>query len=133
MNGEIRLVRRALLWGSIGACVGAVVAFAVRGGDGAASVLIAAGLVLVNTAFAAGLSAAASRLSSSAGAMVALPSFALRMGLLFAALQMLQGRAYIDEPSFVLAFALAVTATIVLEARTWKRTPWLALTLKGDN
>lgn len=133
MSGEMLLVRRALVWGGIAACAGAALAFAIRGVDGAASVAIGAGLVLGNTFIAAGLAWAAGRMSKWAGALVALPSFALRMGLLFGALQALKGRSFIDEPSFVAAFALAITATIVLEARTWKRTPWIALTLKGDN
>lgn len=130
MSGEFRLVRRALVWGALAAVAGAALAYALRGTDAAASVAIAASLVLANTALAAALSAGAARISISAAALMALPSFSIRMGGLFVALQALKGRPFIDEPSFVLAFALAVTAMIVLEARTWKRTPWLALTLK---
>jgi hypothetical protein len=133
MSGEMLLVRRALVWGVLAACAGAALAFVLRGADGATSVAIGAGLVLGNTLIAAGLAWGAGRLNKWAGALVALPSFALRMALLFGALQALKGRPFIDEPSFVAAFALAVTATLVLEARTWKRTPWVALTLKGDN
>jgi 4-hydroxybenzoate polyprenyltransferase len=61
--------------------------------------------------------------------MISLPSFALRMIAIFTAMAFLKNRSFIDQPTFALVFGLAVTAVIVLEARGWKRTPWLALTL----
>jgi hypothetical protein len=40
----------------------------------------------------------------------------------------LKNASFIDKPTFALTFGAAVTAVLVLEARGYIRTPWLAMT-----
>jgi hypothetical protein len=58
---------------------------------------------------------------------VALPSYALRMMLVFAAM----GAAYmspaIDDTAFTVAFATGLTVILFYECLLWARTPWLAI------
>lgn len=124
------MVRGALAWGALAALPAAGVAYAVRGNGGFLSVLIAVGLVLSNAGIAALVSALAGRWGATAAGFAALPSFAARMAGVFAALVALRGASFVDEPTFALAFGLAVTAVLVWESMRWKRTPWLALTIK---
>ena len=131
MTSERRLVRGIGPWSLVAGVAATGISFAVRGAEGAASAAIALALVLANALAAAAISAASSKLSPTAPAMISLPSFTLRMGALFAVLSVLKGVTFIDQPTFALTFGLAVTAVVVLEARNWKRTPWLALTLDG--
>ena len=116
------------MWGSAAVIPAAGLAYALRGGDGAASVAIAIGLVLANAALAAGISILAGCISTMTAAMVSLPSFAFRLAIMFTALAWLRGQSYIDRPAFALTFGMAVMVVIWFEARGWKRTPWLALT-----
>ncbi|HVL33968.1 MAG TPA: hypothetical protein VM600_10360, partial [Actinomycetota bacterium] len=125
-----RLVRLALIWGSASAIPVTVIAYLVRGRDGAISALIALGIVLANAATAGLISGLAARFSTYASAMISLPSFSFRMIGIFTALASLKGRSFIDDPTFASTFAVAVVTVIWLEALAWKRTPWIALTLK---
>lgn len=128
MSGEGLIVRGALAWGALAVVPAAGVAYALRGEAGAASVALAAGIVLANAALAAGLSVLAGRISTTTAAMISLPSFAFRMMLVFGALAWLRGQSFIDRPAFALSFGTAVMVVVALEARGWKRTPWLATT-----
>jgi len=128
VSGETRIVRGALVWGAAIAVPAVGLAYLLRGSNGAVSVGIASGLVLTNAAAAAGLSALAGRISTIAAAMISLPSFAVRMLLIFLALVWLEGQPGIDRPAFALTFSIGVMLVILLEARGWKRTPWLATT-----
>lgn len=133
MSGEVLLVRRALVWGAVATLAGAGIAAGFAGTRGAASVGLGAGLVLCNAALAGAMSALAGRIAgATAAGFVAIPSFAIRMGMLLTAMTMLQGRAFIIEPLFAAAFGLAVPLVLYVEARTWKRTPWIAMTLKEN-
>ena len=127
VSGELRLVRGALGWGMVATILASCVLFGARGRSAGISVLIACGLVLANVAVSALISAGAGRLSMTGSMMIALPSFAIRMSLIATVLTFLQGSSAIDAPVFALSFGAAILAVIILEARTWKRTPWLAL------
>lgn len=126
------MVRGALLWGAVAVVPIGGISFLARGRAGAISALIALGIVLVNAGLAALMSALAARVSRTAPMMISIPSFALRMLGVFLALALLKGASFIDQPAFALTFGFAVTAVLVLEARSWKRTPWIALTLTEE-
>ena len=124
-------MRGALVWGVAGAAVASLAIWPVRGTDAAVSVLLAGGLVLANAAASAAISVLAGKVSSTGSAMIALPSFAVRMSLMFLALIALDGRPFIDEPVFALSFCGALTLVLLMEARGFKRTPWIALTFQS--
>jgi hypothetical protein len=130
MSGEMRMVRDALFLGALAAPVAAAAAYLARGLDGALSAFVALGIVLGNAALSAAASAIAGRRSASTAAAVALPSFAFRMLGIFVAMALLARAPFVDRPTFALTFGVAVAVVIALEARTWKRTPWIALSLK---
>jgi hypothetical protein len=123
----MRIARGALAWGAVVAVPATGLGYLLRGPAGAASVAVGVGLILANTAASAGLSTIAGRFSPVGGAMMSLPSFAFRLTMLFAALAVIDGRAFIDEPSFVIAFVGALVLVLAMEARAWRRTPWLVL------
>lgn len=133
MSGEARIVRGALTWGALATPPVAGLAFLVRGAGGALSVAVASAIVLANAGLAAGASALAGRASTMSAAMVALPSFAVRMIAIVLVLGWLQTVPSIDRPVFAFAFAAWVTAVLALEARGWKRTPWLVTTFGPTN
>lgn len=128
MSGEGRIVKDALLFGPAVAGAGAIVLGVTRGSAAAASVLIASALILGNAGLSAGISAVAGRITPTGPAMVSLPSFALRLSLLFSMMAWLTGKSFVDETVFAISFACALVFTLVMEARAWRRTPWLALT-----
>lgn len=128
MSGEMRLVRGALRWGALVAVPVAGISWLVRGSEGAYAALIALGIVLANALAAAGASALAAKVSRTAPMMISIPSFAVRMGAIFAGLAILKQVSFIDHPTFALTFGLGVFAIIALESMNWKRTPWVALT-----
>lgn len=128
MIGEVRLVRGALRCGAIALVPVSGIAFLARGGGGAIAAAIALGIVLANAGLAAGISAAAAKIGPTGPAMVAMPSFMLRMAAVFASLTALRHRSFVDAPTFALIFGFGVLAVIVIEAVQWKRTPWIALT-----
>lgn len=124
----MRIARGALKWGAAAALPAVGLTFLIRGGDAALSAGIALGIVLVNAGLAAAISGLAGRISATAAAMISLPSFALRMIMIFLALVWLQSMPAIDRPIFAAAFAAGVVTVVALEARNWRRTPWLATT-----
>lgn len=128
MSGEGRIVKDALVVGPVVAGVAACVLGVVRGPSAASSVLIASCLIFANAGLSAAISSIAGRITPVGGAMVSLPSFALRLSLMFSALAWLTGKRFVDEPVFAIAFAVALVFTLAMEARAWRRTPWLALT-----
>lgn len=132
MSGELRIVRGALGWGSLGMVVAAAILIPLRGVDAGVSVAIAAGLVLANAGISAVISAGAGRVSKTGSMMIAMPSFAIRMAMIASTLIFLKGKSFIDEPVFALAFGTTILAVIVLEARAWKRTPWLVLAFETE-
>jgi hypothetical protein len=128
VSGEFRVVGTALRWGTLALLPVALIAGGARGYRGALSASLALGLVLANVLISAALSAGAGKIAPFGAAMIAFPSFIVRMSGIGAALVMLDGKSYIDEHVFVFAFAAAITAVLILEARSMRRTPWLALT-----
>jgi hypothetical protein len=131
--GELRLARPAIGWCLVGAIPAASIAFLVRGSHGAVSALIAIAIVLANAAIAAGLSAAAGRISFAAAGLVSFPSFLLRLVAITVAFNVLGRYPMIDTSTLVVTFGIALVAVLALEARAWKRTPWLALTFKEES
>lgn len=133
MSGEMLLVRRAVVWGAVATVAGASVAAYFAGSRGASSVGLGAGLVLCNAMLAGVISAIAGRMAgATAAGFVAIPSFAIRMSMLLAVMTALQGRPFLIEPLFAASFGVAVPIVLYVEARTWKRTPWIAMTLKEN-
>lgn len=132
MSGELRLVRGALRWGGVALAPVAGIAFLLRGQDGAISASLALVLVLANAGLSALISAVAGKLTPSAPMMISLPSFAVRMALIAAVLVALQGRSFLDEPVFAATFGLSILFVIVAEAKSWRRTPWIALAFSPE-
>ena len=60
--------------------------------------------------------------------MVALPSFAVRMAVIVALLELIKPHNLVSPPIFAASFGAAVALVLFLEARIHRRTPWLALT-----
>lgn len=132
VSGEWRLARGALAAGAAAAPVFAAIAFVVRGADAAVSVAVALAIVLANTLVSALLLAWATRRWPMFGAAISMPSYAVRMGVILFLLSRLREASFVDPPVFAIAFGVGVVATLALEARTYRRTPWAALTLAGD-
>ena len=128
MSGEMRLTKGAVLWTAIAAVPASVVAGLVDGGRGVLSVTIATAIVLANALASAGISMLAGRLSRTGAAMIALPSFAVRMALVVALLELVKLTHLVVPAIFAATFGTAVALVLFIEARTYKRTPWLALT-----
>lgn len=133
MNGELRLAREAVGWTLIGVVPAAGIAYLARGDKGAISAAIAVGIVLVNAVVAAALSTAAGRISFAAAGLVSFPSFFLRLAGIAAAFTALGSLSIIDRGTLAVTFGLALVWVLALEARAWKRTPWLALTFKEES
>ncbi|MGZ4205252.1 MAG: hypothetical protein ACXVES_08340 [Actinomycetota bacterium] len=133
MNGELRLARGAVGWALVGAVPAAGIAYLARGDKGAVSAAVAIGIVVANAAVAAALSAAAGRISFTAAGLVSFPSFFLRLGGIAAAFTALGRLSVIDRGTLAVTFGLALVFVLALEARAWKRTPWLALTFKEES
>lgn len=131
MSGERRMVTGALRWGGAALPVVTGIAYVVRGGDGAAAAAIALAIVLANFAAAGVVSAIAGRRNPVLAAFVGMPSYAIRMPLVLVALVALDGRSFIDEPTFAAVFGAGVAGILGYEWVLWKRTPWLALTFAG--
>jgi ATP synthase protein I len=128
VSGESRVAGNALLWGALAAVPGVGLAAALRGGDGAISAAVGIALVLANVALSAIFSVAAGKLTAAGPALVAMPSFTVRMAAIFFGLAALRNRSFIDEPVLAVTFVAALTLVLWREALTFKRTPWLALT-----
>ena len=120
MKAEGRLVWGALRAGALLLVPGAAIAFAVRGTEGALAVVAAlaiAGLALM-------IAAKRSPLGFPA---VALPSYAVRMMVVFGAMGAAYASPRIDEAAFTVAFAVGLTVILFYECLLWARTPWLAI------
>ena len=133
MSGELRLAKAAIGWTILGAVPAAGVAFLARGERGAISALLAVGIVLANAALAAGLSAAAGRISFTAAGIVSFPSFLLRIAIIAATFTTLGPASFVDRATLGVTFGVALIAVLALEARAWKRTPWIAMTFKEES
>jgi hypothetical protein len=128
MSGEMRVVRGVLVWGCAAAVPIAAVALAARGAHGGITAAIAVAIVLGNVALSAAISALAGRANQFGAAMIALPSFAIRLSAIAAILVALEGRAFVDKTVFAVVFGASLVAVLFMEARAMRRTPWLALT-----
>lgn len=128
MSGEYRIARGALAWCALATPLAAIVAALIRGAHGALSVAIAAGLVMGNTVVAVAISSFAGRTSKVGSAMVALPSYAIRISILAGLLALFAQQPYVDKQVFSATFVVALAGLLTLQARTMRRTPWLALT-----
>lgn len=111
------MVRRALLPSTFGVAVAALVGLVSSGTDAAASAAIGVALVSLNFA-AHGLSLAwASGISIAAVHAVALGGFALRLGVLVAAMFALNTLSWFSPLAFGLAVVPATVLLLVYEAR----------------
>jgi hypothetical protein len=128
MSGEMRLTKGAVLWTAVAAVPASIVAGLVDGRRGVLSISIAIAIVLANALATAGISVLAGRFSPTGAAMIALPSFALRMSMVVALLELVKVTDLVIPPIFAATFAGGVALVLFIEARTYRRTPWLALT-----
>lgn len=127
-NGELRMVRGALIVVSAAAVPVAALMLLLRGPEGAISVLIAVAIVLANALISAAVLAFAVKRSPLMGPSLQLPSYTFRMAGILFLLAKLRNASFVDAPTFAICFGLAVVATLAIEARIYKRTPWVALT-----
>lgn len=127
-NGELRMVRGALIAVSAATPPVAAIAWLLRGPEGAASVLIAVAIVLTNALVSAAVLAFAVKRSPLLGPSLQMPSYAFRMAGILFTLAKLRNASFVDPTTFAICFALAVVATLAIEMRVYKRTPWAALT-----
>ncbi|HVL90738.1 MAG TPA: hypothetical protein VM841_10945, partial [Actinomycetota bacterium] len=127
-NGELRMVRSALLVVSAATPPTAAIAWLLRGPEGAISVLLAVAIVLANAFVSAAVLAFAVKRSPLMGPSLQMPSYAFRMAGIVFVLAKLRNASFVDVPTFAICFAVAVVATLAVEARVYKRTPWVALT-----
>ena len=127
MRGEGRLIVGAFRAGGIAVVPAAGIAWAVRGRSGALAALIALALVVANIAVSGLVLLIAARRSPENYPMIAMPSYAVRMIAVFAAIAAVRTTDAIDAPTFAVTFALGVVGILVYECVLWARTPWLAL------
>ena len=128
MSGEGRMAWGVLRAGLIATPVVTGLAFLVRGSDGAASAATALALVLANALIAAWMLVWAANKQPVFFPVVAMPSYAVRMGGMLFALAKLRSAVWIDVPTFAIVFGWGVLGSLVVEWRIWSRTPWIALT-----
>lgn len=111
------MVRRALLPSVLGVAVAALAGLAISGSDAAASAAVGVALVYLNFV-AHGLSLAwASVISVTAVQAVALGGFALRLGVVVAAMFALNTLTWFSPLAFGLAVVPATMLLLVFEAR----------------
>ena len=127
MRGESRLIVGAFRAGGIALLPAAAVAWMVRGGPGVLAVVVALALVVGNIAASGIVLGLAARRSPSNFPMIAMPSYALRMVAVFAAMAAVHATNAIDGPTFTVTFACGLVAILAYECFLWARTPWLAL------
>ena len=133
ISGEYRMVRDALKLGLIALPFGAIIGFFVKDVRGAASVVVALVLVLLNIAVSAWIVTFAGRKNPLMAAGVALPSYVTRMAMMTFGMWLLLKAPFVDKGTFLASICVAVAGTLAMEARTYKRTPWAALTLMHDS
>ncbi|HJR19142.1 MAG TPA: hypothetical protein VJ922_05425 [Actinomycetota bacterium] len=128
MKAEGRLVWGALRAGALLLVPGSAVAFAVRGTEGALAVVAALAIVVGNFAISGLALMIGSRRSPVGGlSVVALPSYAIRMVLVFVAMGAAYTSPRIHEMTFTIAFTAGVVGILIYECLLWARTPWLAI------
>ncbi len=128
MKAEGRLVWGALRAGALLLIPGTVIGYAVRGDEGALAVVAAIGIVVANLAASGlALTIAAKRSPVAGLSVVALPSYAIRMVAVFAAMGAAYASPRIDDMTFTIAFAGGVVGILIYECMLWARTPWLAI------
>ncbi len=127
MKAEGRLVWGALRAGALLLVPGAVIAFAIRGTEGALAVVAALAIVVGNLAIAGLALMIAAKRSPMGFPAVALPSYAVRMMAVFGAMGAAYASPRIDEAAFTVAFAVGLTVILFYECLLWARTPWLAI------
>lgn len=111
------MVRRALVPSALGVVVAGLAGFAISGTDAAASAAIGVAVVSLNFV-AHGLSLAwASRVSITAVQAIALGGFALRLGVIVAAMFALNTLTWFSPLAFGLAVVPATVLLLVYEAR----------------
>lgn len=132
MSGEARMARGALRLGALGLPVAAGTGYVARGRAGAIGAALGLAVVVANFAVAGAAAALAGRRSALGAAMVALPSYALRMGAVLALMAALEGREFLDGPAFAIAFGAAVAAVLVYECALWAKTPWVGMTFAKE-
>ncbi len=121
------MVRGGLRAGMLATPVVAGIAFAVRGSEGALAAVAAVGIVLANFAVSGFVLEWAARGGRFYYPAMAMPSYAIRMAGVLAALAALRGVDSIDHPTFAVTFGLGVAALLAYECRLYTKTPWLAL------
>ena len=127
MRGEGRLILGAFRAGGVAIVPAAGIAWAVRGTEGALAALIALGLVVANIAVSGLVLMIAARRAPESYPLIAMPSYALRMGGVFAVMGAVYASSSIDQPTFTVTFALGLIGILTYECFLWARTPWLAL------
>jgi hypothetical protein len=127
VRGESRLIAGAFRAGAVALVPAAGIAWVLRGGPGALAVLIALAIVVANIAVSGLVLMIASRRAPENYPMIAMPSYALRMVAVFAAMAAAHATSAIDQGTFAITFALAVVVILAYECFLWARTPWLAL------
>jgi len=127
VRGESRLIIGAFRAGGIALVPAVGIAWAVRGGSGALAALVALGIVVANIAVSGLVLLAAAKRSPENFPMIAMPSYALRMVAVFAAMAAAHTTSAIDAPTFTITFAAGVVVILAYECFLWARTPWLAL------
>lgn len=128
MSGEGRMAWAVLRAGLLAAPVVTGLAYAVRGGSGAASAAAALALVLANALIAAWMLAWAAKRQPVYFPLIAMPSYVVRIGGMFLLLAKLRAAEWIDVPAFAIVFGWGVLGSLVIEWRIWSRTPWIAMT-----
>jgi hypothetical protein len=128
MSGEGRMAWGVLRAGLLAAPVVTLIAFLVRGANGAASAAAAIALVLANALIAAWILVWAAKRQPVSFPMVAMPSYVVRIGGMLLLLAKLRAAAWIEVPTFAIVFGWGVLGSLVIEWRIWSRTPWIALT-----
>ena len=128
MKAEGRLVWGALRAGASLVVPGSAIGYLARGVEGAVAVAAALAIVVGNLAASGLVLMLASKGSAVGGlAVTALPSYAIRMVAVFAAMGAAYASSHIDEMTFTISFAAGLVAILVYECLLWARTPWLAL------
>jgi hypothetical protein len=127
MSGENRLIVGALRAGAVALVPAVGIAWAVRGGAGALAAMVALAIVVANISVSGLVLLVAARRAPSNYPMIAMPSYALRMVLVFAAMAASHTTDAIDPGTFTITFALGVVVILAYECFLWARTPWLAL------
>ena len=127
MKAEGRLVWGAVRAGALLLVPGTAAAFAVRGTKGALAVVAALAIVVGNLAVSALALNIAAKRSPMSFPVVALPSYAFRMMLVFVAMGTAYASPAVDETAFTIAFAVGLTVILFYECLLWARTPWLAI------